>query len=88
MQSAAAELRVVADTIERHRERVAALATPFLGTEREDLVISINEAERQLLIAVRTLRRNNSVTTISTTSSMPSVSKNCLSVPQIQAERS
>jgi hypothetical protein len=57
VQSAAAELRVVADTIERHRERVAALATPFLGTEREDLVISINEAERQLLIAVRTLRR-------------------------------
>ncbi len=57
VQSAAAELRVVADTIERHRERVAALATPFLGTEREDLVISIHEAERQLLIAVRTLRR-------------------------------
>ena len=55
--SAAAELSVMADTIERHRERVAALATPFLGTEREDLVISINEAERQLLIAVRTLRR-------------------------------
>ena len=57
VESAAAELRVVADTIERHRERVAALATPFLGTDREDLVISINEAERQLLIAVRTLRR-------------------------------
>ena len=38
--------------------------------------------------AVRTFRRNSSVTTMSTTSSMPSVSKNCLSVAQIQAERS
>lgn len=55
--SAAAELRVMADTIERHRERVAGLATPFLGTEREDVVTAIHEAERQLLIAVRTLRR-------------------------------
>jgi hypothetical protein len=55
--SAAAELAVIADTIERHRERVAALAIPFLGTEREDIVISIHEAERQLLIAARTLRR-------------------------------
>jgi hypothetical protein len=55
--SAAAELMVVADTIERHRERVAALVTPFLGTEREDVVAAISEAERQLLIATRTLRR-------------------------------
>ena len=55
--SAAAELAVIADTIERHRERVAALAIPFLGTEREDVVIAIHEAERQLLIAARTLRR-------------------------------
>jgi hypothetical protein len=55
--SAAAELAVIADTIERHRERVAALATPFLGIEREDIVIAIHEAERQLLIAARALRR-------------------------------
>ncbi len=55
--SAAAELAVIADTIERHRERVAALATPFLGSEREDIVIAIHEAERQLLIAARALRR-------------------------------
>ena len=55
--SAAAELAVVADTIERHRERVASLATPFLGTERDDVVVSIQEAERQLLIAARALRR-------------------------------
>jgi hypothetical protein len=55
--SAAAEMAVMADTIERHRERVAALAIPFLGTEREDVVATIQEAERQLLIAVRALRR-------------------------------
>ena len=56
--STAAELRVVADTIERHRERVAALAVPYLGTDREDVVVAIHEAERQLLIAGRTLRRS------------------------------
>jgi hypothetical protein len=55
--SAAAELAVMADTIDRHRERVAALATPFLGTERDDLVVSIQESERHLLIAARALRR-------------------------------
>ena len=55
--SAAAELAVMVDTIERHRERVAGLATPFLNTEREDVVIAIHEAERQLSIAARTLRR-------------------------------
>ncbi len=55
--SAAAELSVMADTIERHRERVAALATPFLGTERDDVITAIHEAERQLLIAARALRR-------------------------------
>ena len=47
----------MADTIERHRERVASLATPVLGTERDDVVTSIYEAERQLQIAVRALRR-------------------------------
>ncbi len=55
--SAAAELAVIADTIERHRERVASLVTPFLGTDRDDVVVSIHEAERQLLIAARGLRR-------------------------------
>jgi hypothetical protein len=47
----------MADTIERHRERVASLVTPFLGSDREDVVISIQEAERQLQIAARALRR-------------------------------
>lgn len=55
--SAANELHVIADTIDRHRERVASVAEPFLGTEREDVVTTVHEAERQLLMAVRALRR-------------------------------
>jgi hypothetical protein len=53
----AAELDVIADTIERQRERVGELAHPFLGTEREDIVTTVHEAERQLLMASRALRR-------------------------------
>lgn len=52
-----AALRVIADTIEQHRERVAGLAEPFLGTDREDVVTTVHEAERQLHVAVRALRR-------------------------------
>ncbi len=55
--SAAAELHVIADTVERQRERVAGIAEPYLGTEREDVVTTVREAERQLLIATRALRR-------------------------------
>jgi len=55
--SATAELHVITDTVERQRERVAAIAEPYLGTEREDVVATVLEAERQLLIATRSLRR-------------------------------
>jgi hypothetical protein len=55
--SVAAELHVIADTIDRQRERVGALAHPFLGTDREDIVTTVHEAERQLLMATRALRR-------------------------------
>ncbi len=55
--SASAELSVIADTLERHRDRIAAVAEPFLGTEREDVVATVHEAERQLLVATRALRR-------------------------------
>ncbi|MEO6652320.1 MAG: hypothetical protein ABIP17_06660 [Ilumatobacteraceae bacterium] len=55
--SANAELHVIADTIDRQRDRVAAIAEPFLGTEREDVVAMVHEAERQLNIATRALRR-------------------------------
>jgi hypothetical protein len=53
----AAELDVIADTIERQRERVGSLVHPFLGTDREDIVSTVHEAERQLLMASRALRR-------------------------------
>ena len=55
--SATTELTVIADTVERQRDRVAAIAEPFLGTEREDVVTTVHEAERQLLMASRALRR-------------------------------
>lgn len=52
-----AELSVIVDTIDRQRERVGSLAEPFLDTEREDIVTTVHEAERQLLMATRALRR-------------------------------
>ena len=36
---------------------MAGVAEPFLGTEREDIVTTVHEAERQLAIATRALRR-------------------------------
>ena len=53
----AAELHVIADQVDRMRERVGSLAEPFLGTDREDLVSAIHEAERQLRMAERSLQR-------------------------------
>jgi hypothetical protein len=53
----AAELAAAADVISRYRERVSALATVHLGTEREDLVAAIHEAERALRAAHRQLLR-------------------------------
>lgn len=55
--STAADLAAVAETVERSRQRVSALAEPYLGTEREDIVAALYEAERQLLGAERTLQR-------------------------------
>ena len=56
-RSALVELQVIADGIERQRDRVAGVAEPFLGTDREDVVTMVHEAERQLLLAARALRR-------------------------------
>ena len=55
--SIAAELHVITDHVERLRERVGSLAEPFLGTDREDLVAIVHEAERQLQMAARSLQR-------------------------------
>jgi hypothetical protein len=53
----AAELSVVADAIDRYCDRVASIAEPYLGSERDDLVTILHEAERQLRIAARVLHR-------------------------------
>ncbi len=56
-RTAAAALHVITDNVEHQRERVASIAEPFLGTDREDVVTTVHEAERQLLMAARALRR-------------------------------
>ena len=55
--AAATGLSVIADSVEHQRDRVAGIAEPFLGTDREDVVTMVHEAERQLLLAVRAIRR-------------------------------
>ena len=55
--SSATELRVIIDSLDRQRDRVAAIAEPYLGTDREDVITTVHEAERQLHIAIRSLRR-------------------------------
>lgn len=56
-ESTAAELAAIADNVAQYRARVANLAEPWIGTERDDLVTAIHEAERQLRNAERTLIR-------------------------------
>jgi hypothetical protein len=53
----AAELSAAAEAVGNYQRRVAALAAPHLGTEREDLVSAIYEAERSLRAAERVLQR-------------------------------
>jgi hypothetical protein len=53
----AAELSAAAEVIGRYRHRVGELARPYIGTERDDLVSAIYEAERSLQAAERTIQR-------------------------------
>ena len=53
----AAELSAAAEAIATYRRRVASLAGPLLGTEHDDLVSAIYEAERSLSTAERLLLR-------------------------------
>jgi hypothetical protein len=53
----AAELSAAAEVIESYRRRIGDLAGPHLGTERDDLVSAIYEAERSLRTAERLLQR-------------------------------
>lgn len=52
-----AELSAAAEAIAAYQRRVAALAGPHLGSDREDLVAAIYEAERALRTAERHLQR-------------------------------
>lgn len=53
----AAELSAAAEAVAGYQRRVASLAGPHLGTEREDLVAAIYEAERALRTTERLLQR-------------------------------
>jgi hypothetical protein len=54
---ARAELSVMLDALDGLRARAASLAEPFLGTERDDVVTAVHEAERSILMAVRATQR-------------------------------
>lgn len=57
LERTTAELTTISDHIAQYRDRVAGLAEPFVGTDRDDLVVAIHEAERQLRSAERSLQR-------------------------------
>ncbi len=57
VEATAAELSAAAEAVGSYQRRVGALAAPHLGTEREDLVMAIYEAERSLRSAERQLQR-------------------------------
>ena len=57
VEGTAAELATIADNVAQYRTRVAGLAEPFVGSDRDDLVVAIHEAERQLRVAERSLTR-------------------------------
>ena len=57
LSSANAELQALIESVGRPKERLARLAQPFLGTEREDVVSAVYESERLLRSAERALER-------------------------------
>lgn len=57
IEQTANELATIVDNIGQYRSRVASVAERHLGTDRDDLVAAIHEAERQLRVAERALVR-------------------------------
>lgn len=57
IETTANELATMADNIAQYRSRVSSVAERHLGSERDDLVAAIYEAERQLRVAERALTR-------------------------------
>lgn len=53
----AAELSAAAEAINSYQRRVSGLAADYAGTDRDDLLAAIYEAERSLGVAERTIRR-------------------------------
>jgi len=59
--TAAAELAAAADIVGTYRRRVADLVGPHLGSNHEDVVAAIYEAERALRTAERMLQRAHKI---------------------------
>lgn len=57
VESTAAELAAIADNVDQYRRRVGDIAQRFAGSDRDDLLASIHEAERLLRNAERGLTR-------------------------------
>lgn len=57
VESTAAELASIADNVEQYRRRVGTLAERFAGSDRDDVMAAIHEAERLLRSAERGLLR-------------------------------
>ncbi len=57
IDSTATELATIADNIAEYRARVGSLADALVGTDRDDFVAAIHEAERQIRSAERGLLR-------------------------------
>lgn len=57
VSATAAELSAAAEAVAAYQRRVGDLVHPHLGTERDDLVTAIYEAERSLRTAERMLQR-------------------------------
>ena len=57
VESTAAELASIADNVDQYRRRVGDLAERFVGSDRDDLLAAIHEAERLLRSAERGLTR-------------------------------
>ena len=56
-ESTAPELAAIGDNLAQYRARVGDLADRFVGTERDDVVTAIHEADRQQRNAERTIVR-------------------------------
>ena len=55
--SAATEISVVSDGLDRYRARIVNLAEPLVGTPQDDLLSALYEAERSIRGAMRALDR-------------------------------